>query len=259
MAGATTREAQHARRPFPLTTAIAPVVRVDDVSPQMRRVTLALEELPIEEPGEIITLLWPAAGEDLVLPETGWRFPPGVADRQHARNYTVRAWDPGSGELDIDFFLHGDLGRAARWAESVTVGHAVGIAGPRVHWTTEPGYDWTLLVADETGLPALAAIAAEQPDDQRTICVIEVADAAEEQPLRDDAIWLHRGEAPPGTTTLLADTVAALELPAGAGRAWGGLEASAARAVRDHLRTERGLADVTVLGYWKHRNTEEWD
>jgi len=63
------------------------------------------------------------------------------------------------------------------------------------------------------------------------------------------------------TTRLLADAVDALALPAGDGRAWGGGEALATRRVRRHLREARGLpaAAVSVLGYWKHRDTEGWE
>src|SRR6185312_3698850 len=99
----------------------------------MVRITLggpALRGFFVEEPGEIVTLLWPAPGADLVLPEVGWRFPPGVADAQHARNYTVRFWEPDTHLLDIDFVLHGDHGLASRWAAAVRPGDPLGFAGP---------------------------------------------------------------------------------------------------------------------------------
>jgi NADPH-dependent ferric siderophore reductase len=73
--------------------------------------------------------------------------------------------------------------------------------------------------------------------------------------------WLHRDGAPAGTSTLLADAVAALALPGGAGRVWGGGEAHAMRDVRRHAREVLGLPAevVSVLGYWKHRDTEGWE
>jgi len=259
--------AERARRPFPAHTGVADVVRVTTVTPHMARLTLggpALDGFAVDEPGEIVTLLWPAEGQELVLPRGGWRFPPGVADAQHARNYTVRRWNAAAGELDIDFFLHGDEGRAARWANRVRVGDTVGFAGPRVHWVSGPA-DWTLLVADETGLPALAAIAEELPAGHPAIALVEIDGAAERQifdtAARLDLRWLDREGAAPGTTSLLFDAVAALELPRGAGRAWGGAEAMAMRDVRRHLQGERGLpaGALSVLGYCKHRTTPEWD
>ena len=88
--------------------------------------------------------------------------------------------------------------------------------------------------------------------------------ADERQPIASradlDVHWLHRDGAAAGTTTLLADA-AALELPAGPGRAWGGGEALAMGDVRRHVREQRGLPAeaVSVLGYWKHRDTESWE
>ncbi|MBX5440309.1 MAG: siderophore-interacting protein [Solirubrobacteraceae bacterium] len=193
----------------------------------------------------------------MALPARGGRGP--------ARNYTVGAWDPGARELTIDAVVHGDHGRASRWAGTACPGDAVGVAGPRPHWTAEPEADWTLLVADETGLPALAAIADALPAGHPAIAVVEVADAAERRPLptaaRLEVHWVHRDGAPPGPRGPLAGRVLALEPPPGTGRAWGGGEAAAMRRVRDHLRGPCGLAAeaVSVLGYWKHRDTDRWE
>jgi NADPH-dependent ferric siderophore reductase len=256
------------RRVFPARTGVAKVVGVRRLSPAMVRITLggpALRGFFVEEPGEIVTLLWPAPGAGLVLPEGGWRFPPGVAGAQHARNYTVRAWDPETRALDVDFVLHGDHGLAPRWAAGVRAGDTVGFAGPRTHWTAAPRADWSLLVADATGLPALAAIVETLPAGHRAIALVEVADAAEEQAFDSaadlDVWWLHRSGDAPGTTRLLAETVEALALPIGDGRAWGGGEALQMRDVRRHVREARGLSAeaVSILGYWKHRDTESWE
>jgi len=255
-------------RPFPVTTGTATVTAVEEVTPRMRRITLSdegLRRLPVEQPGEIITLLWPEEGQPLVLPEEGWRFPAGVAERQHARNYTVRGWEPGADQVVIDFVVHGDHGRASRWANAAEPGHELGYAGSRLHWIPGAPEGWALLVGDETGLPALSAIAEELPAGMRTIALVEVEDAGERQPIDTaadlDLRWLYRDGAPAGQTTLLADAVRELELPDGPGRAWGGGEALAMRDVRRHLKGERGLPgeDTQILGYWKHRATESWE
>lgn len=67
------------------------------------------------------------------LPRTGWRLPPGVAEAQHARSYTVRRWRADVHELDVDFVVHGDHGFASRWAAAVRPGDTVGFLGPRTH------------------------------------------------------------------------------------------------------------------------------
>lgn len=262
------RVAPAARRPFPLVTGYARVVAVQSLTSRMLRITLvseAFQNLPVQEPGEIVTLLWPEEGHELVLPEEGWRFPAGVAQRQHARNYTVRRWEPGSAQIDVDFVVHGDHGRASRWASSAEPGAEVGFAGSRMHWVSDVNADWTLLVADETGLPALAAIVETLPTGHEAIALIEVDSREEELPIESAASlgvrWLHRDGVPPGATSLLADAVRRVELPEGSGRGWGGGEARSMRDVRDHLRDDRGLRPeaVHVLGYWKHESTPNWE
>ena len=254
-------------RPFPLRVGVAEVLAAAPLTPRMRRIVLTapgFADFPVEEPGEIITLLWSAPGEELVLPCDGWRFPAG-APVPHARNYTVRHHDPDAGTLVVDFVLHGDHGIASRWAAAARPGDRVGYAGPRAHWeTVDDGAAWTLLVADETGLPALAAIAEALPAEHRVIACVEIADAEERQPIRSaaplDVRWITRDGVPPGETQALLDAVRVLPLPDGRGRVWGAGESGVMRAIRDHLRDERDIpqAAMSVLGYWKHDTTKDW-
>jgi NADPH-dependent ferric siderophore reductase len=252
------------RRPFPLHAGIAAVVRIDDLTPSMRRFALradAFAAFGVEQPGEIVTLGWPAPGRELVLPRRRWRFPPGTPEDQHWRNFTVRAFAPARAEIDVDFFLHGDAGRAAAWALHARVGDRVGFAGPRTHWQGN-GAAWSLLVADETGLPALLAILETLPAGHRVTALAEVSGPAERQDVETAAdvelVWLDRGGRPPGTTRLLADAVAAYEVPDAPGHVWGGGEAMAMRAVRDALGA-RGVPrrSMQAMGYWKHETTPE--
>jgi NADPH-dependent ferric siderophore reductase len=251
-------------RPFPLCTGIATLVRRRELTPRMARFTLsapAFAELGVEEPGEIITLGWCEPGEELVLPERGWRFPRGKRE-QHWRNFTVRAHRPEHAEIDVDFFLHGDLGRASAWAGRAMPGETVGFAGPRLHWLGDPDAAWTLLAADETGLPALLAILETLPRGHRAIALAEINDDGERQAVECaaelDLRWLSRDGRPPGTTTRLADATAQVVLPPGPGQAWGGGEALAMRGVRDALRAAGVPREsMQVLGYWKHRLTPD--
>jgi NADPH-dependent ferric siderophore reductase len=253
------------RRPFPLHAGISEVVRIVDLTPSMRRFTLRAEafaDFGVEQPGEIVTLGWPGPGQELVLPRSRWRFPPGTPEDQHWRNFTVRSFDAARAELDVDFFLHGDVGRAAAWALRAEIGDEVGFAGPRTHWTGN-GAAWSLLVADETGLPALLAILETLPAGHRATALAEVSDRSERQEVEIAAdvelVWLVRGGRPPGTTTALADAVASFDLPDGPGRVWGGGEAMAMRAVRDEMGA-RGVPrrSMQAMGYWKHDATDEW-
>jgi NADPH-dependent ferric siderophore reductase len=237
------------RRPFPLHAGLAEVVRVAPVTPLMTCITLAAPqfgEFGVDEPGEIVTLGWADPGEELVLPQLGWRFPRGKRE-QHWRNFTVRRHRAERAEIDVEFFLHGDRGPASRWAARAAPGDRVGFAGPRTHWERNGGADWSLLVADETGLPALVAILESLPAGHRALAVVEVADDDERREVqtRADAElhWLSR-------RGRLAEAVRELRLPAGRGHVWGGGESQAMRAVRDLVRRRRGVATTQVLGYW---------
>ena len=122
---------------------------------------------------------------------------------------------------------------------------------------------WTLLVADETGLPALLAIVETLPAGHRAIALAEVADERERQEVETAADvawhWTLRGDRAPGTTSLLLDAARELELPAGPGQAWGGGEALAIRDVRRHLagHCPDVASSMRLLGYWKHRSTPD--
>src|SRR5690606_14980922 len=114
-----------------------------------------------------------------------------------------------------------------------------------------------LLVGDETALPAIARWLRELPADAEAVAVVEVADAADEQPLpspaRTTVRWLHRdGDAAPGAYRL-ADAVRAGVLPPPRRYAWGAGEASCVQAVRRVLVDERGIdpRDLSARGYWK--------
>ncbi len=128
-------------RPFPLHTGQAVVTEIRPLTPTMTRFTLhhaAFADPGIEQPGEILTLGWANDGEELVLPQLGWRFPDGKPE-QHWRNFTVRGFDPARATIDVDIYLHGDLGRASAWAIRASPGDVVGFAGPRVHWEPDRG------------------------------------------------------------------------------------------------------------------------
>lgn len=254
------------KRPYPLHQGIAEVVAVTDVTPAMRRVRFHDPAFDggfgVEQPGEVLTLGWPGEDGELELPGSGakrlgWIVKTTIG-RVHWRNFTVRAHDPAARTVDVDFFLHGEAGRAATWALDVAVGDRLGFAGPRVHWPAAETAGWSLLVADETGLPAVLAIAETLPAGHRAIAVVEIPGPEEEQAVDTaadvDWRWLHRGDRPPGTTTALRDTVAGLVFPDGPGQVWGGAESRALRDVRRDLKARAPDLPAKLLGYWKRKD-----
>lgn len=246
----------------PLTIRLLQVRRTEPIARRMVRVTLHgdnLDGFVSLAPDDHVKLFFPAPDQERpVLPRPGPQglvYPNG-APRPAGRDYTPRRYRPEQQELDIDFALHGE-GPGAAWAEAAIPGRYVGVAGPRGSLILPPGFDWYLLAADESGLPATARMLEELPAGTRAFVFVEVAGRDDELPLPAQATtqvtWLHRGNAGAGTTAHLLDAVRSLALPDGFGYAWAAAEAEVTRALRSHLRDERHLsnAQVKARGYWK--------
>lgn len=246
------------RRPAPSFHPVT-VAEISQLTPQMRRITFTgekLAEYPDDGPATHFKLLLPAPGQsEIALPEAGPDGPVWPEPRPLRRTYTPRYVDRARQRLVVDFALHGDSGPATAWAAAAQVGDQVVVTGARGAYRIDPAADWTLLVADETALPAVGTILDDAPAGARVLLVAEVAD--KEEQLEFDtaadltAVWCHRGADPAGMPA--AQAVRDLTLPAGRGACWVGLEATAMRAVRRHLLGERGLdrEQVYTRGYWK--------
>jgi len=174
------------------------------------------------------------------------------------RTYTVRYFD--GNELTLDFVHHGDEGLAGPWAQRAEVGDELLLTGPGGAYRPGPEADWHLLVGDEAALPAIALSLETMPADVPAHVFIEVADAAEEQPLDTKADarirWVHRaaGES-------LVDAVRSLEFPAGTVQAFVHGEAGFVKELRRFLLDERGVRRdlLSISGYWRRgKNDEEW-
>lgn len=246
----------------PLTFRVLEVLRTRRLSPNMLRVTVGGEQLTdFHSPAadDHATLYFPRPDENSVpVPQigaNGLTFPRDAAPVEH-RDYTPRRHDPDAGELDFDFVLHG-AGPAATWAESAEPGRVLGVAGPRTSFVVPDDLDWYLLAGDETALPAIARRLEQLPAGTRAIAFVEVADAAEQQPLTSPAdltlSWLHRAGAPAGSAPLLADAVRALDFPPGSYYAWAAGESGCMRPLRQYLARDRALPNdrYRVQGYWK--------
>lgn len=173
------------------------------------------------------------------------------------RNYTLRALrrKAGGAELDIDFVVHGEDGVAGPWAARVEPGEQVAMIDQGCGWRPTPA-DRFLLVADESGLPAVAGVLRDLPREARGVAVIELFDEADRQECEEpDGIevrWVVRsGEQAPGDVAL--ETLRALELPEGGAYAFAVGEQALATGARRHLVNERGVpkTQVTFSGYWR--------
>ena len=194
------------------------------------------------------------------------RIPNGV--RPVMRNYSVRAFRAGTGgtdaELDVDFVLHGSAaegtaGPASRWAETCGVGESVVIIDEGLAFNPARGTDRVLLVADETGLPAIASICATLPEDAVGLAIVEVPTAEDaldfDRPKGVEVRWIVRHPADkPGEPALSALTaLSPVELPASPFHAYIVGEQSLPTGARRHLVNDRRIDRdlVSFCGYWR--------
>ncbi|MBL8569740.1 MAG: siderophore-interacting protein [Phreatobacter sp.] len=238
------------------------VLRIADVTPHIRRVTLTGHDLRRFESDSVhVRLLFPPEG--LAVPE--WPkpgkngrpvWPP--EDRKPAqRVYTIRRIDAAAAEMDIDFVMHEVPGIASGWAAKAEAGTIVGLLGPGGREMTPN--DWVLLAGDETAIPAMARILEKLPETTRGVALIEVEDTREVQglvrPVGVEVRWLFRNGQETGRNTLLADAVMAIEWPTeGSTFAWLGAEEATAKRLRVHWRDEMGLEKGRwqAVSYWTH-------
>jgi NADPH-dependent ferric siderophore reductase len=222
------------------------VVDVRDIGSHFRRITFR---------GQALQDFHSASFDDHV------KFILGQGDDAVKRDYTPRSFDPVSGELCIEFALHGD-GPAASWAAQATPGQQALIGGPRGSFIIPMDYDWHLLVGDESALPAISRRLEELPEAAPVLAIIKVADAADRRELAAgrlvDVRWV-------ASDAELIAAVQALTLPEGEGYAWCAGEAATMAAVRKELVGVQGLGkhQIRAAAYWKrggaafHENLED--
>jgi NADPH-dependent ferric siderophore reductase len=238
------------------------VLRVVDLTPRMRRITLGGPELAgfvSLGTDDHVKLLFPqnaeqaAALENLVLGagKNDWAMPP-------MRDYTPRRYDLEKRELDIDFVLHGD-GPASTWAEQARPGQFLHIGGPRGSMIVPDIFDSYLLIGDETALPAIARRLEGLAANRRALVIVEVENGKEQQALESAAqvnvIWVLRE----GGKDHLLTTVRQVKVPTGSLYAWVATESKVSRQIRRVLLDEHGLDDqfVKAVGYWRMGDSDE--
>ncbi|WP_418276487.1 siderophore-interacting protein [Isoptericola jiangsuensis] len=268
------------RKPIEPHVLLAEVVRTKQVSEHMMRVTFGgqgLERFTAVGYDQWFRLFLQREGSDAMRLPTrtsglGWYAQYLITPKSRrpwVRSYTVRDARPDLREIDVDFVLHGahdgeahtgEPGPASTFAANARPGDTVGILDQGVGYNPRHEHDWTLLAADESGLPAVAGICEALPEDARGIAVVEVATAADRQDFRVpagiDLRWVERdavdAAAVPGTAALAA--VRGLELLDGAVYAFSVGESTLATGVRRYLVNERGVpkTHADFVGYWKH-------
>lgn len=236
------------------------VSRVQALTPHLIRVTFTGDDLHDFESASFddhIKVFFPAPGTgQLSLPTVGPDgpiFPEG--ERPVMRDFTPRRFDRAAGELDIEFALH-EAGPATSWAMQAQPGQTLGIGGPRGSLVIPAGFDWHLLIGDETALPAIARRLEELPAATRVIAIIEVADPSAHMTFASNAdlraVWCYRSESD-GRGKALLEAVRATDLPQGDGYVWAAGESASMRTLRQHLVAERGIDKkrIRAAAYWR--------
>ncbi|MEW2392320.1 siderophore-interacting protein [Streptomyces venezuelae] len=265
---AEVREGLHAEKVgYPIGIRQAEVVRTAKVGEGLLRLTLGgpgTEGFEAHAPDEHVKLIFPEPDGELRLPERNGAMLRWPRPAPTSREYTVRRYDPGTGELDIDIVPH-DGGLASDWAHAVQPGAVVHVAGPPGGLIVPHTYDRYLLAGDITALPAIARWLEELPRTAKGWAFVEVADAAEEIELSApdgfEVHWLHRGTLPAGTGGALERAVTAVTVPEGERvYVWVAGEAGQIKPLRRWVRDELGLgkADHDITGYWK-RGVADFD
>lgn len=247
-------------------TFLTEVVATEEVTPSVRQVTVAGADLatfaPVGPDTFLYVLLPPPGRSELTIDaDFSWDDVPHMPEdeRPVGAYYTLRRWRPERQEIDLWGIRHEGAGPAGTWFEHVQPGAPAALWGPRTAFAPPAATDGYLLVADETGLPAVAVILETVPAEVPVVVLAEADSPATRPPLPEhpgaSVHWLHREGADPGTTQLLGDAARSVALPGTRPYVWGGGESRAMTAVRKHVRHELGLAreQVSLVAYWRHR------
>lgn len=229
------------------------VATAEQISPNLRRVTLTGDTLRTWEttgqPDEFVHVHIPDAD-----PADGWED-----DHDLARHYTIRRWNPEVPSIEIDVVTHGH-GRGATWAREAREGDVVAISEPHGYYRTPEGSTRRLLLADATGLPAVARILEEASPEEHFHVVVELitADDAIALPLLAsvDVEWKVSGNGR-GPSALLS-CMERLPVPEPDTYVWIACESAHSRKARAFVRREwpRHHTLYRIVGYW-HVDAEE--
>jgi NADPH-dependent ferric siderophore reductase len=223
---------------LPLVTArFVEVLATADVGPRVRRITLGGSGL-----GDLEAL----PGQDFVV---------RLQDEQGGgirRRYTIRHLDRPGMTFDLEVVVHGH-GPGSQWGSTVKPGDQVEIFGPRGKVLLS-GAGRQLFFGDESALPAIAELAEALPSRVVGAAMIEVEDAADEQPINASGIevqWLHRNGSPAGRVDLLMNGLRSIDHMNADLHSYVFGESRVVRALREEL-TGRGLSadQISAKGYW---------
>jgi len=237
------------------------VVEVSEITERLVSVKVTGDDLTRfadAPPTSHIKVFLPVAGqEEPTMPTMGpeGRVWPEDQPRPIVRTYTPRAYDPGTGTLEVQFVLHG-VGPASEWAQTAAVGKRFAIGGPGGRFAPEllRTASWWI-AGDESALPAVGTLLEALPASAVAEVHLEVDGAADEVPFQSPAttnvVWHHRQdpeawgvelEAAAAAATITSDT-----------QVWVACEAAAVRRIRSLMLGDKQVthARLVTRGYWR--------
>lgn len=253
------------------------VLRTERLSPHWMRITLGRGEIARFAPlgyDQWFRIFLPLGGDDGLerIPAKAnkifgylkyLRIPDGV--RPVMRNYSVRSYraagSSGGPEIDVDFVLHGSgpsAGPASRWADAAEPGESVVVIDEGLGFNPDRGTERVLLVADETGAPAVASICASLPSHATGIAIVEAPSPEDvlefEAPAGVEVRWIVRPSTPdaPKPGALALEALQQLPAPASDTHAFIVGEQSLPTGARRHLVAQGLDKDrISFVGYWR--------
>ena len=164
-----------------------------------------------------------------------------VPGQFQTRYYTIRSLHDH--ELTLDVVIH-ESGLVTQWAQTDCVGDEVTISAPKGSYAPPEDAAWVVLVGDLTALPAIARIVEHE---QRPVSAyVEAPDDTHSYPDLGAVTWLP---ADPNASRL-AEHVAGMAWPEGAGYFWMAGESAQMREVRRWSRGRFDHAHMDAMGYW---------
>ena len=250
----------------------AEVLRSVRLSPNLHRVTItgdALADFPWRGFDHWFRLfLRLPHQDDFQLPDlsgTGWwkhyRLIP-KARRPHCSNYTVAEFRAEQREMDIDFVVHrgpdGQLeGAAAIWAVSAQPGEPLALLDQGILFDKPADATEVLIVADESGLPAVGGILRSLPRDTVGRVVQEVPTTLDRRdfdgPPGVEVSWIVRDGSAVVAGAMALQALQSLTAVDPTAYAFVVGESTLATSGRRHLH-RLGLPKdrITFSGFWKH-------
>ncbi|MEM7091766.1 MAG: siderophore-interacting protein [Actinomycetota bacterium] len=265
-----------------LVTWVGEVRATRTVAKNLLEVTIGgLDGMPEVGGDEFSYVLIPRPGDDEPLP-AGVPFSAlqelPEHRQPHGAYYTTRRRRPEHGELDLWVYLHGVDGlegaedvddpeaagapmgeeasagspTVAQWAATAAPGDQLALWGPRRGYHPPENTQRHVLVCDETGLAAAAALI-DQYQSAEVVLVAKVAGPNRRPPMPEHPALTEHWYGPDDQGHDLVAAVRSLGLVPGATSAFGAAESREISAVRRLLRNELGFAatDVHMTGYWR--------